>query len=219
MPRGSSRSSNDFPLSCAACSPGDDGRGLGMTRLFVGLALEPSLVDRLTILCGGVPGARWQSAEQLHLTLGFIGEVDGKTFDDVRFALRSVYSSKFDLRIDDIGHFGEKRRVHALWARVPAHPELMALQARIESVLVRYGFMPESRKYKPHITLARLHHSPLDRVLMFLSSNALFSAGPVMVDEFHLFSSHQGRAGSGRSIASRKATRLTGWRRDERRFL
>jgi len=165
-------------------------------RLFTGIALPSHVLDRLLTLCSGVPGARWQDREQMHLTLRFIGEVDGKSFDDMRLALAQVRSSQFSLTLDSVGHFGERKRVHALWVGVPMVRELIALRDRIESVLVRYGQEPESRKYKPHVTLARLRDAPLDRVVSFLSANALFLAGPFAVEEFHLYSSHPGGGGS-----------------------
>ena len=54
-----------------------------MTRLFVALELPDAVRRRLETLRGGVPGARWQSAEQMHLTLRFIGEVDGAALHDI----------------------------------------------------------------------------------------------------------------------------------------
>ena len=49
-----------------------------MIRLFVALALPDTVTGSLLLLERGVPGARWATREQLHLTLRFIGEVDGR---------------------------------------------------------------------------------------------------------------------------------------------
>ena len=46
-------------------------------RLFVALALPDAVADELLMMQEGVPGARWSDRENLHLTLRFIGEVDG----------------------------------------------------------------------------------------------------------------------------------------------
>ena len=48
-------------------------------RLFVALSLPEMVRTHLSLLGGGVPGANWSPAENLHLTLRFIGEVDGGT--------------------------------------------------------------------------------------------------------------------------------------------
>ena len=47
-------------------------------RLFVALSIPEAVAQSLMLIQGGVPGARWQAREQLHLTLRFIGEVDGR---------------------------------------------------------------------------------------------------------------------------------------------
>ena len=167
-----------------------------MIRLFVGLALPEAVTRRLALLGGGIPGARWMDKEQLHLTLRFIGEVDGARFDDIRLALSAVQSPAFPLTLAGMGHFGDGRKLRALWADVAPAPDLIGLQERAESVLVRAGVPAETRKFKPHVTLARLRDAPVARVADFLAAHALFSAGPFPVGEFHLFSSHPSSAGS-----------------------
>ena len=60
-----------------------------MIRLFVGIALPPELRLRLSLLCAGLPGARWVDPGNLHLTLRFIGEVDEGVASDIDAALRA----------------------------------------------------------------------------------------------------------------------------------
>src|SRR3546814_4266599 len=59
-------------------------------RLFVALALPDHLRSRLAELCSGLPGARWVAPENLHLTLRFIGEVDGRDAEDIDVALSGI---------------------------------------------------------------------------------------------------------------------------------
>jgi 2'-5' RNA ligase len=167
-----------------------------MIRLFVGLSLPEDVSRRLALLGGGIPGARWMGEEQLHLTLRFIGEVDGARYDDIRLALSAVQSPAFPLTLAGMGHFGDGRKLRALWADVASAPDLIGLQERVESVLVRAGVPAETRKFKPHVTLARLRDAPAGRVAAFLAAQGLFSSGPFRVDEFHLFSSHPSSEGS-----------------------
>ncbi len=168
-----------------------------MYRLFAGLQLPDSIVERLMGLCGGVPGARWQRPDQIHLTLRFIGDVDGATYDDVRLALaRAGNAPAFDLQLDGVGNFGEGRRARAIWAGLLDSAPLVALQARIESVLVRTGLEPEQRKFKPHVTLARLKSPDMERVRRFLGENAMFRSAPFHVDAFHLYSSQLSHGGA-----------------------
>jgi 2'-5' RNA ligase len=161
-----------------------------MVRLFVGVGLPEDVRERLSALCSGVPGARWVPPESFHLTLRFIGEVDGGHAEDIYHALSAVRPQRFDLTLSGVGHFESKGEVRQLWVGVERNAELMALRDRIESTLVRIGLEPEGRRFTPHVTLARLKDTPVHRVSAFLAHNALFRAGPIPVDHFTLFSSY-----------------------------
>ena len=67
--------------------------------------------------------------------------------------------------------------------------QVSGLRNRIENLLVGMGLSPEGRKFSPHITLARLHDTPLARLGRFLAGNSLFATEPFPVSEFHLYSS------------------------------
>jgi len=172
----------------------------GVVRLFVAIDLPAEVRARLGGLGAGVPGARWVDPEQIHLTLRFIGEVDGGAFEDVRLALGAVQAQRFDLMLDGVGHFGDRRRVRAVWAGVAPDAALDRLAAQIEAALVGAGLESERRKFKAHVTLARLRGAPVSRVADFLANNALFQAGPIAVDRFQLYSSRLGNAGPSYSI-------------------
>ena len=166
-----------------------------MIRLFVALELPESLRSRLSMLQGGVPGARWATGEQLHLTLRFIGEVDGHVAHDVDDALAGIRAPAFALELAGVGEFGGKNP-RALWAGVRSSEALLHLQKKVETALQRIGLPAEERKFSPHVTLARLKAAPREKVVQFLTHHALFASGPFNVDHFVLFSSHLGSGGS-----------------------
>jgi len=166
-----------------------------VVRLFVAIDLPAQVRARLGGLGAGVPGARWVDPEQIHLTLRFIGEVDGAVFEDVRLALGAVRAPRFDVMLEGVGHFGDRRRVRALWAGVAPGAALNRLAGQIETALVGAGCAPEGRKFKAHVTLARLRGAPVSRVADFLANNALFQAGPITVDRFQLYSSRLSQSG------------------------
>ncbi|MGE3896122.1 MAG: RNA 2',3'-cyclic phosphodiesterase, partial [Alphaproteobacteria bacterium] len=167
-----------------------------MIRLFVALALPPSIIDALGGLAEGVPGARWLRDDQMHLTLRFIGEVDHATFEEVVHALGEVEADAFEMAVAGVGHFPPRGPPKLLWAGVRPNPALNLLQSRIESALGRAGLKPEGRNFSAHITLARLNGSPVERVQTYLARHALFAAPPFMVEAFHLYSSRLSRDGS-----------------------
>ena len=166
-----------------------------MTRLFVAIDLPAQVRERLGGMCAGVPGARWVDPEQMHLTLRFIGEADGGVFEDVRLARGAVSAPRFEITRDGVGHFGDRRRVRALWAGVAPNAALTHLAAHVEAALTGAGLEPETRKFKAHVTLARLKGAPVSRVADFLANNALFQAGPVAVERFQLYSSRLSSSG------------------------
>jgi len=67
------------------------------------------------------PGFRWVSAENLHLTLRFIGEVDGRDAAMLDDALASIVAPAFDLELHGVGQFGNKQP-HTLWAAARRRP-------------------------------------------------------------------------------------------------
>lgn len=166
-----------------------------MIRLFVALEIPERVKEGLALLGGGVPGARWMDDEQLHLTLRFIGEVPENVAHDIDDTLVGLRAPGFTLELAGVGEFGGKMP-RALWAGVRANDGLIHLQRKIETALQRIGLPAEERKFTPHVTLARMKGAPRDKVVQFLTHHALYASGPFKVEQFVLFSSHMGNAGS-----------------------
>jgi RNA 2',3'-cyclic 3'-phosphodiesterase len=166
-----------------------------MIRLFVAIELPEKVRERLAHMQGGVPGARWSSGEQMHLTLRFIGEVDENVGNDIDDALATIRAPAFTMELASVGEFGGKMP-RALWAGVRSNEALIHLQRKVETALQRIGLPAEERKFTPHVTLARMKGAPREKVGAFLAHNSLFASGPFLVDHFVLFSSHLSHNGS-----------------------
>lgn len=164
-------------------------------RLFVALSLPDGVIARLNIMCSGIPGANWVAPENMHITLRFIGEVDEPTAEEINYVLSQIDEKAFPLEIGGLDIFGRGSHPHALWVAVKPSPELLHLQSKIESTLVRAGLPPEGRKFTPHVTLARLHRPDVNRVQSFIEGNNLFHAGPFHISQFTLFESRTGNGG------------------------
>jgi 2'-5' RNA ligase len=166
-----------------------------MMRLFVAFALPDTVTASLALIQAGVPGARWQTREQMHLTLRFIGEVDGRDAASIDDALSLLSAPPLTLQLKGVGEFGGKRP-HALWAGIAANEALFHFQRKIETALQRIGLEAEPRKFTPHVTLARLRATPRGRVMDYLVDHALYASAPFGVDEFILYSSYLSPNGS-----------------------
>jgi len=166
-----------------------------MLRLFVGIAFPPELKLRLSLLETSMAGAKWVDAGNLHLTLRFIGEVAEDVAADIDDALARIGGRKFALQLAGIGVFGGGRP-RTLWVGVEKQPELTLLQGKIEQALIRAGLPPESRKFAPHVTLARLREPPSDKLGEFLAANSRFRSEPFAVEHFSLIASFLTKAGS-----------------------
>ncbi|MBI1179561.1 MAG: RNA 2',3'-cyclic phosphodiesterase [Alphaproteobacteria bacterium] len=166
-----------------------------MLRLFVGLQLPFQIRQRLTGLMGGVHGARWQNDAQLHLTLRFIGEVSENRAEDIDSALQAVSFTPFEVSLHGVGLFGDLRKPRMLWAGVAPEAPLAHLAQKLETAMVRMGLPAETRKFMPHVTLARFK-GPSGRVERFLADNDQLSSTPWTVERFTLFRSHLAHAGA-----------------------
>ncbi len=165
-----------------------------MPRLFTGLKLPQSLAFDLSLMRGGLSGARWINAEDYHITLRFIGDVDGATADDVYDLLARVRRPPLDVTLDTLTSFGgDKPR--ALVARAKPTPQLLELQAEHERLLRRIGMAPETRRYTPHVTLARLRATGSSEMAHYLADRGLFATRRFPVDHFVLFSARDSVGG------------------------
>jgi 2'-5' RNA ligase len=165
-----------------------------MPRLFTALEIPRDAALSLSLLRGGLPGARWIDVENYHLTLRFIGDVEGHVADEIANALDRVRRPSFPLALSGVGAFGSKKP-HAIWAGVAASPDLAALQAEIERICQRIGVAADPRKFVPHVTLARLKNTnPID-LAHYLSARGNFSTASFRVGRFVLMSSRDSIGG------------------------
>jgi 2'-5' RNA ligase len=164
-----------------------------MPRLFVALPIPDMMRERLAELAGGIPGARWVAPENYHLTLRFIGEIQGWQADEVDEALSGIRARSFELRLSGLDLFEKAGRIHSLHVKAERGEALTRLQSKVETALQRAGLPPERRRFTPHVTLARTDKAAPDKLIAFVQTHNLFRADPLVVDHFSLFSSRLGK--------------------------
>jgi len=159
-----------------------------MPRLFTGLEIPNQLAESLSLLRGGLPGARWIDRENYHLTLRFIGDVDDEVAGEVAWLLGQVRRREFEVQLEGLSSFGG-RKPRAVVVTAAQTPSVMELHAEHERLMQRVGLEPEGRKYTPHITLARLRDATSRDVAEYLSTRGGFRWPAFKVSRFVLFSS------------------------------
>lgn len=158
-----------------------------MPRLFSALEVPDPVRQRLALIRAPFAGARWIAAEDMHLTLRFFGDIDGRMADEVADFLGGVQARPFEVTIADLGTFGG-RDPHTLWAGVMPSEDLNLLQSAHERAARAAGLPPETRTFRPHVTLARLRGVRERDAATFLQHNGGFRTEPFVVSRFVLYS-------------------------------
>jgi 2'-5' RNA ligase len=169
-------------------------------RLFIGIRPPISVREALIDTMEALDGARWQNDEQLHLTLRFIGEVERPLANDLADALAAVAWPSFELTLEGVSHFERKGVPTAIWARVLPTPELNGLRAKIERACDLAGLGRETRRFMPHITIARLNRQS-GPIAPWLTRHAGLRAA-WQAQGFALFESHLLTSGAHYEVAA-----------------
>jgi len=167
-----------------------------MPRLFIAIDLPQQARDQISDLYCAIKGAKWTDENQLHLTLRFIGETDFDTEDRIIGALEHIQFDPFTIKLQSVGYFPPRKDPRILWVGVDDNSCLMQLQACIERSLVNLQLEPDTRKFHPHITIARLDNPHKERVVEMITDNSLFCIEPFSVSDFHLYRSYTGKSGA-----------------------
>ena len=159
-----------------------------MPRLFVALDLPASVKKSLEPLAKGLGDVRWLSPEQQHLTLRFIGDVANGALHDVAEALATVPAQPFQLTLKGLGHFPPRGEPRVLWVGLEKNAELASLKRRVDRALREAEVPPETRKFAPHVTIARIR-APLSptRLGTYLMRHSLYRSESCAVPSGHLY--------------------------------
>jgi RNA 2',3'-cyclic 3'-phosphodiesterase len=143
-------------------APGDPGQSSkGTVRTFVAVLLPDEIRQRLALevdaLRGHASGVAWVAAENLHITVKFLGGVEEARLSDVAAALeRAATVPAFAVEIRGLGAFPDANKPRVLWAGAPGSPAFTRLAEHVDQALVALDVPPEGRAFTPHVTLGRV---------------------------------------------------------------
>jgi 2'-5' RNA ligase len=173
---------------------------MSVIRAFIAIDLplyiQQQLADILVQLKKpDVTAVRWVPAQNIHLTIKFLGDVSPANLEILTRILQAEVSRfrPFEIKIGGLGAFPSIRRPRVIWVGVEAPPTLQSLQRAIETETVRLGYPVEERPFSPHLTLGRVAHnaSPdeVRKVADSLTSMKVGELGKAVIDHVRLFRS------------------------------
>jgi 2'-5' RNA ligase len=158
-------------------------------RLFIAVDLPTPIHQEILGLGQSIPGSRPVPEEQLHLTLKFIGEVDGAMALDIGEALATIEHPAMQMALRGVGCFPPRGEPRVLWVGLASKESVITLRNKVEKKLADIGIAREKKKFAPHFTIARLKAAPIQRVQQFLAGNNLLQSSTFTIDSFHLYKS------------------------------
>jgi RNA 2',3'-cyclic 3'-phosphodiesterase len=138
---------------------------------------------------------RWVAANNMHLTLKFLGEVSAANLQILTQAIKEATGRypAFEFTVNGLGAFPNTRRPRVVWVGVEAPPDLLAIQKAIEAETRRLGYPSEERPFSPHLTLGRTAQNArpeeIARLAHALSEMKIGLVGRVQAEEVILFRS------------------------------
>ena len=173
------------------------GYTMSVMRCFLAIELSDAVRSRLAALQDRLRertrGVRWARAEQIHLTMKFLGDVRDGDVPAVTEAARQIAEQfePFELTIAGTGCFPPHGAARIVWAGLANPPEtLLACYRAGEEAFAELGFKPEDRPFKPHLTLGRVKpgRTAYD-VRSVVDAEVEFVAGGFLVEQMTLFQS------------------------------
>ena len=165
-----------------------------MPRLFTGLEVPEGTSLYLSSLRGGLYGARWIDPENYHITLRFIGDIDHRMAREIETELGEIFRDPVEITLTGLSVFGGDKP-HSVIANVAPSKALSELQGEHDRIMRRLGLPKDSRKFTPHVTLARLRNATVLDVADYLSSRDAFRTQGFTATTFELFSARPSTGG------------------------
>ena len=135
-------------------------------RTFIALELPASITKLLDTVQQDLKSlrrrAKWVRAENIHLTLKFLGDVDPDNVGEIRSAMSAAAEgfAPFTLTAAKVGVFPGIRRPRVIWVGLGGQvPLLVDLRDKLADNLAAVGFPKEKRPFKGHLTLGRIRET------------------------------------------------------------
>ena len=170
-------------------------------RAFIAIEIPPSIQQAIHANTADLRRAlgpnwvKWVPAQNLHLTLKFLGDISSANVPLLSDMLTTEATrlAPFPLRVSGLGSFPNPKRARVIWLGLHAPAALTALVRGIEAACVRLGYEAEERPFSPHLTIGRVKQpipaEAQSAVASALERTQIGDLGVATVDALHLFKS------------------------------
>ncbi len=142
---------------------------------------------------------RWVPPDGMHLTLKFLGEAAESRLAEIETAVGAARREVGTFRLEAVGVtvFPGRGTPRLVWVEVRGDvAAARRLATAIDVATARIGFPPETRDYRPHLTLGRVKGPGQGDWREALAQGSGSVAGGFEVTEYVLFQSRLGREGA-----------------------
>lgn len=170
-------------------------------RLFAAIDLPEPIIETLAGLVERLrPSAKiaWSPPSNFHITTKFFGHWPDERLGELEEVLRGLPPREpVEISVEGLGFFPNPRSPRVFWAGISAAEDLAILARDTDEAAASLGFERETRKYSPHLTLARIRDPiPLERLHKAISGLNSTRFGEFVADRHYLYLSQPGRGGS-----------------------
>ncbi|PHQ67925.1 MAG: RNA 2',3'-cyclic phosphodiesterase [Robiginitomaculum sp.] len=162
-----------------------------MPTYFAAIKLSEDILDAIEPLQKGIEGVNWSPRDNLHITIGYFGELSDEYVKMLDRELARSPGFGFDVSLSGVDYFGSSRP-HTLWLGIKKNHALTALHDHVRSAARRSAIKMESRNFRPHLSLAYLRRDiAKDDFERYLRRYIHFTSKPFLIDQFALYSTQR----------------------------